>query len=100
MGQALARVVLPPILPSHIRGQEQEEDQDLDLITYQEDEEQELVEQEQKLVEQEQFPSLTHLPPELALSVLRHLGATDLCLASCVWQQLATDNILWQGLCR
>ena len=32
--------------------------------------------------------------------MLKNLNATDLCLASCVWQQLATDNILWQGLCQ
>ena len=46
------------------------------------------------------FPDLSHLPPEVALQVLKNLNATDLCLASCVWQQLASDNILWQGLCR
>ena len=48
----------------------------------------------------QQFPDLSHLPPEVALQVLKNLNATDLCLASCVWQQLASDNILWQGLCR
>jgi len=46
------------------------------------------------------FHDLSNLPPELALTILSHLDATDLCLAACVWQQLATDNILWHGLCR
>jgi len=43
---------------------------------------------------------LNELPPELALEVLSNLNATDLCLASCVWQQLASDEILWQSLCK
>lgn len=42
---------------------------------------------------------LSDLPPEVALSVLSHLNATDLCLAACVWQQLASDEILWNNLC-
>lgn len=46
------------------------------------------------------FPDLTVLPPEIALTVLSNLNATDLCLAACVWQKLASDEILWQGLCR
>ncbi|XP_046394935.1 F-box only protein 8-like [Ischnura elegans] len=46
------------------------------------------------------FPDLNDLPPELGLEVLSHLNATDLCLAACVWQELAADEILWQGLCR
>ena len=46
------------------------------------------------------FPDLSELPPEIALNVLSNLNATDLCLAACVWQQLASDEILWQGLCR
>ena len=40
---------------------------------------------------------LSDLPPEVALSVLSHLNATDLCLAACVWQQLASDEILWNS---
>jgi hypothetical protein len=40
---------------------------------------------------------LSDLPPEVALSVLSHLNATDLCLAACVWQQLASDEILWDS---
>jgi len=43
---------------------------------------------------------ISELPPELALTVLSKLNATDLCLAACVWQKLASDEILWQGLCR
>lgn len=46
------------------------------------------------------FPDLGNLPPELAISILSHLNATDLCLAACVWSSLANDEILWQGLCR
>jgi len=42
-----------------------------------------------------QFPDLSQLPPELGLLVLSHLNATDLCLAACVWQNLANDEILW-----
>ncbi|TPP63720.1 F-box only protein 8 [Fasciola gigantica] len=45
------------------------------------------------------FVDLNLIPPELALSVLSHLGATDLCLASCVWRDLACDEFLWQSLC-
>lgn len=48
----------------------------------------------------EKCPNLSLLPPELSLQVLSHLNATDLCLAACVWQQLASDEILWSGLCR
>lgn len=46
------------------------------------------------------FPDLSQLPPEISLAVLSHLNATDLCLASCVWQQLGNDEFLWQSLCR
>lgn len=49
---------------------------------------------------EKQFPDLSELPPEIALTVLSNLKATDLCLAACVWQKLASDEILWQGLCR
>lgn len=41
------------------------------------------------------FPDLKQLPPEVALVVLSHLNATDLCLAGCVWQNLASDDFLW-----
>jgi len=37
------------------------------------------------------------LPLELSLAVLSHLDATDLCLAGCVWNDLAHDEILWMG---
>ena len=43
------------------------------------------------------FPDLQDLPPELSINVLSHLNATDLCLAGCVWQNLAKDEILWMG---
>lgn len=46
------------------------------------------------------FRDLSELPPELALAILSHLDATDLCLAACVWGHLANDEMLWQGLCR
>ena len=45
----------------------------------------------------ERFPDLAELPPELGLAVLSHLNATDLCLAGCVWNDLAHDEILWMG---
>lgn len=44
--------------------------------------------------------NLSHWPPELSLRVLSHLNATDLCLASGVWQNLALDELLWHSLCR
>lgn len=47
--------------------------------------------------ENERFPDLADLPPELGLAVLSHLNATDLCLAACVWNDLAHDEILWMG---
>uniref|UniRef100_A0A090XAL4 Putative guanine nucleotide exchange factor n=1 Tax=Ixodes ricinus TaxID=34613 RepID=A0A090XAL4_IXORI len=47
----------------------------------------------------EGFPDLASWPPELSLAVLSHLNATDLCLASCVWAQLAQDEVLWHSLC-
>jgi F-box protein 8 len=43
---------------------------------------------------------ISQLPPELALEILKNLNATDLCLAACVWQTLANDEILWLGLCK
>lgn len=46
------------------------------------------------------FPDLSELPPELGLTVLSYLNPTDLCLAACVWDQLANDELLWQSLCR
>lgn len=50
--------------------------------------------------EETRFPDLSQLPPEIGLEVLKNLDATDLCLASCVWSQLANDQLLWQSLCR
>lgn len=46
------------------------------------------------------FPDLSELPPELGLAVLSYLNPTDLCLAACVWEHLANDELLWQSLCR
>lgn len=43
------------------------------------------------------FQDLQNLPPELGLAVLSHLNATDLCLAACVWDNLANDELLWMG---
>jgi len=45
------------------------------------------------------FNDLSEFPPEVALSILSNLNATDLCLASCVWQDLAEDEVLWKSLC-
>lgn len=46
-------------------------------------------------IQLESFPDLSHFPPEVAVSVLSHLNATDLCLAACVWKQLADNELLW-----
>ncbi|KAI7810985.1 F-box only protein 8 [Triplophysa rosa] len=46
------------------------------------------------------FIDLEMLPPELSITILSYLNATDLCLASCVWQDLGNDEYLWQGLCK
>lgn len=46
-----------------------------------------------------QLPDLAYWPPELSLHVLSNLNATDLCLASCVWDELAKDDCLWHSLC-
>ena len=43
---------------------------------------------------------MANLPPELAVQVLSHLDATDLCLAACVndmWSDLANVDQLWKG---
>ena len=100
MGQTLHRAVPPGLVPAlvgqeHHHEDDTHQDQSSHLLT--------TVVEEQELEEEQppvKFPDLSHLPPELALQVLKNLNATDLCLASCVWQQLASDNILWQGLCR
>ena len=45
------------------------------------------------------FHDLVLLPPEVAVQVLSHLDATDLCLASCVnelWCELANVELLWK----
>ncbi|UXI16592.1 Prion protein-interacting protein [Sarcoptes scabiei] len=47
----------------------------------------------------DKLPDLASWPPELSLNVLKNLNATDLCLASCVWNELAKDELLWQSLC-
>lgn len=35
---------------------------------------------------------------DIFMQILRNLNATDLCLASCVWSDLASDEFLWQKL--
>lgn len=47
--------------------------------------------------EERGFIDLEMLPPELSITILSYLNATDLCLASCVWQELGNDEYLWQG---
>lgn len=47
--------------------------------------------------EQHSFIDLEMLPPELGITILSYLNATDLCLAGCVWQELGNDEYLWQG---
>ncbi|CAG2181226.1 unnamed protein product, partial [Oppiella nova] len=44
------------------------------------------------------LPDLSEWPPELSLTVLKNLNATDLCLAACVWTELARDEVLWHSL--
>lgn len=48
----------------------------------------------------ENFVDLDLLPPEVAIEVLKNLNATDLCLAACVWSDLANDEFLWESLCK
>lgn len=50
-----------------------------------------------KAKEEQGFIDLDMLPPELGITILSYLNATDLCLASCVWQELGNDEHLWQG---
>ena len=114
MGQSVARLVLPPLLPPGSRGEGRPVLDELvsygDLMNRRmedrvvkernDHQKEEKGEETEEVVKGQKTLDLNRLPPELAISVLRHLGATDLCLASCVWQQLASDNILWQGLCR
>ena len=103
MGQALTRAVPPGLIPPLSRDMEFEEESSR-LLTVMDQSDQINQEESQtpenREEEEQKFPDLSHLPPEVALQVLKNLNATDLCLASCVWQQLASDNILWQGLCR
>jgi len=47
----------------------------------------------------DRFNDLTQLPPEVAVQILSNLNATDLCLASCVWKDLAENELLWKKLC-
>merc|ERR1711974_461989 len=107
MGQSVARLVLPPLLPPGSRGEGRPVLDELvsygDLMNRRVEDKlvaEEEEEEKKEVVKGQKTLDLNRMPPELAISVLRHLGATDLCLASCVWQQLASDNILWQGLCR
>ena len=56
--------------------------------------------EKERALQLESFPDLTTLPPELAVQVLSHLDATDLCLASCVnelWCSLTNVEPLWKG---
>jgi F-box protein 8 len=49
---------------------------------------------------QQKCYDLTQIPSEISLKILKYLNATDLCLASCVWSSLASDDILWKCLCK
>ena len=51
-----------------------------------------------KCLSSEGLPDLSKWPPELSLTVLKNLTATDLCMAACVWTELATDEVLWHSL--
>uniref|UniRef100_A0A5K3EID2 SEC7 domain-containing protein n=1 Tax=Mesocestoides corti TaxID=53468 RepID=A0A5K3EID2_MESCO len=48
----------------------------------------------------EKYFDLVDLPTELGLAILSHLNPTDLYLASGVWWNLASNEVLWRGLCR
>jgi len=43
---------------------------------------------------------LEKLPTEVGIKVLKYLDATDLSLASCVWQELGSDWSVWSDLCK
>ena len=45
------------------------------------------------------FEDLRKFPPEVALQILSNLNATELCLAACVWKEMADSEFLWQSLC-
>ena len=52
-----------------------------------------------RMQKRDSFPDLAQLPPEVAVEVLSHLDATDLCLASCVnelWCSLTNVEVLWK----
>lgn len=105
MGQALHRAVPPGLVPalasdSHHDNHDQSSQPTTVMQQCSAEIMEHLEDEDEELTEEDKFPDLGHLPPEVALQVLKNLNATDLCLASCVWQQLASDNILWQGLCR
>ena len=100
MGQSLQRAVPPGLLPVLTEsGHDEEEDysspHQVVVNTYLNPVSGHAGQEDETAVK-----DLDHLPPELAITILSHLDATDLCLAACVWQELATDNILWHGLCR
>lgn len=40
------------------------------------------------------------LPTEVGIKVLKYLDATDLSLASCVWEDLGSDWSVWSDLCK
>ena len=94
MGQSVARLVLPPLLPPGTRGEGRPVLDELvsygDLINRRKEDktkeernedQQEIAEEEREVVKgQKKTLDLNRMPPELAISVLRHLGATDLCL--------------------
>lgn len=44
----------------------------------------------------ENFYDLNQFPPEVGVQILSKLNATDLCLASCVWKELAENETLWR----
>jgi len=99
MGQGLAKTLtVPSVLPSvnHINHPHYEELDEIEGPISHWDQEI----SPEATPNHEMCPDLSSLPPEIAIKVLQNLNATDLCLAACVWQQFATDNILWLGLCR
>jgi len=99
MGQALQRTIPPGLLPTVATSLDPKiNTEELYPLIFLDDELNDDEEFQEETLDR--FPDLSNLPPELAIQVLKNLNATDLCLAACVWQQFATDNILWLGLCR
>ena len=52
--------------------------------------------QRQKLSQSCSFPDLKLLPPEIGLKILSNVSAQELRVCRQVWQDLASDDLLWK----